>query len=525
MNRSGPAKETVASWARHLGRPVPDPDELRARLGAGSLAQEFARRAAAAPERPALTLGGETVSHGDLDRAAAAVGGWLREQGVVAGDRVLIVGASSRRLVEAYLGTLRCGATALFADSGITDSEQARLVNATRPALAFLGAPRSRPPAGVADRVVMLDDDEDFGEATAGSPIAPAPARAPALLAHTSGTTGQPKGVPLSHRNVLASIRAAMCAWRWSADDVLAHALPLSHQHGLGGLHATLLAGSHAVIEPSFDAVRFGAAAGAGKATVIMAVPAIYERLCEWEGIAAAGLDRVRLAISGSAPLPPGLAHRCEAWLGQLPLERYGSTEAGLVLSNRYDGPRLPGRVGWPLPGIEIEVRDPDGRSVAVGEEGELVVRGPQVFAGYADDPDATSEAFTADGWFRSGDIVQVDPEDGSVAITGRAKEMIISGGLNVYPREVELALDDHPGVRRSAVVGVPSERWGEEVVAFVVPRGSVGVDVEAVRSHCRRHLSNFKCPKRILPLDELPADAMGKVRREELIAIARMDG
>jgi malonyl-CoA/methylmalonyl-CoA synthetase len=310
-----------------------------------------------------------------------------------------------------------------------------------------------------------------------------------------------------------------MLAWRWSGEDVLVHALPLSHQHGLGGLHATLLAGSHAVIEPRFDPERFCALVREQRATVIMAVPAIYRRLSDWEGIESAGMERLRLAISGSAALPAQLATRVSQWLGALPLERYGSTEAGLVLSNAYHGPRRPGQVGRPLPGIEVRLIDERGGEAEPGADGEIVIRGPQVFDGYLDRPDATAEAFTAEGWFRSGDIGRVDPESGDFEITGRSKEMIVSGGLNVFPREVENVLDEHPSVARSAVAGVPSERWGEEVVAFVVAAGEI--DREALIGHCRERLSAYKCPKRVLVVADLPSNEMGKLLRDELLVLA----
>jgi malonyl-CoA/methylmalonyl-CoA synthetase len=332
----------------------------------------------------------------------------------------------------------------------------------------------------------------------------------PAMLAYTSGTTGAPKGVPLTHANVLASTRGVVKAWRWSADDVLVHALPLSHQHGLSGVHLSLLCGSRAVVFSRFDPAELTGAIAAHHATVLFAVPAMYERLDAWDGIGGTDLGSLRLAVSGSAPLSPALAERVQGWLGQLPLERYGSTEAGLDVSNAYDGPRLPGRVGWALPGIEVRLD---------GDDGEILVRGPQVFEGYWRRPDATAEALTGDGWFRTGDLGRLDDEDGSLEITGRSKELIISGGLNVYPREVEAALEDHPAVAQVAVAGVPSERWGEEVVAFVVAAGDL--DADALIAHARERLSAYKCPKRVVALDELPVNRMGKVRRDALAEMA----
>jgi malonyl-CoA/methylmalonyl-CoA synthetase len=339
------------------------------------------------------------------------------------------------------------------------------------------------------------------GDLLDGEALPAAPARAPAMLAYTSGTTGRPKGALLSHANVVASIRGAMLAWRWREDDVLVHALPLSHQHGLSGVHATLLAGSRAVLLSSFDPERLGAALHG--ASVLFAVPAMYERL-------DLGGARLRIAVSGSAPLPPRLAERLAAQLGELPLERYGSTEAGLNLSNLVAGPRRAGAVGFPLPGVEARV----------GEQDELLVRGPQVFAGYHGREAATAEAFAPGGWFRTGDVVAVDA-DGCFAITGRLKELIVSGGLNVYPAEVERALEDHPAVARAAVAGVPSERWGEEVVAFAVAAAGAELDDAALIAFCRERLSAYKCPKRVVALPELPVNRMGKVQRDALVEAA----
>jgi malonyl-CoA/methylmalonyl-CoA synthetase len=204
--------------------------------------------------------------------------------------------------------------------------------------------------------------------------------------------------------------------------------------------------------------------------------------------------------------------------LGQDVLERYGSTESGLSVSNPYDGPRKFGTVGVPLPGTELAIVDEEGHGVRPGEDGEIVLRGPQVFSGYWGLPDATEESFYPGGWFRTGDVGRVDPEDGYLAITGRLKEMIVTGGLNVYPREVELVLEDHVAVENAAVVGVPSEQWGEEVVAFVVPSQDGDVDPEELTAYAREHLSSYKCPKRFFTVDRLPRNQVGKVLRDELV-------
>jgi malonyl-CoA/methylmalonyl-CoA synthetase len=494
---------TRSAWRVHLGADA-DSDALRAELAAGTLAEAFAATAAERPDAPALEIDGVAVTHGELEARAARVGGFLRARDVGAGDRVLLCAPTSVELVVAYLGALRVGATAMPCDAALTASELRHLLEDAAPVAAFVTPDARERLAEAGDAGIVVGMDE-LGSVE-GDPVAPEPEPGPAMLAYTSGTTGAPKGVPLTHANVLASTRGVVKAWRWTADDVLVHALPLSHQHGLSGVHLSLLCGSRAVVFGRFDPERLTGAIRDHRATVLFAVPAMYERLHAWAGIRDADLGSLRLAVSGSAPLPAALAERVAEWLGGPPLERYGSTEAGLDVSNAYDGPRRPGRVGWALPGIELRLD---------GDDGEVLVRGPQVFDGYWNRPDATAEALTADGWFRTGDLGRLDDEDGSLEITGRSKELIISGGLNVYPREVEAALEDHPAVGQVAVAGVPSERWGEEVVAFVVPAGEL--DGDALIAHCRERLSAYKCPKRVVALDELPVNRMGKVRRDAL--------
>jgi malonyl-CoA/methylmalonyl-CoA synthetase len=298
---------------------------------------------------------------------------------------------------------------------------------------------------------------------------------------------------------------------------VLVHALPLFHQHGLGGVHATLLAGSRAVIHSRFDPQRLCDATERDSASVLFAVPSMYARLAEWDGTVGADLRSLRLMVSGSASLSPPLSERIAELTGEPPLERYGSTEGGLDISNPYEGPRLPGMVGLALPGIELAIADPQGRPLAHGADGEIVVRGPQVFAGYRTNPEATAEAFHPGGWFRTGDVGRIDPDSGYLQITGRLRELIISGGMNIYPREVEFALEAHPGVLRAAVVGVPSERWGEEVVAAVVAYAGSEPPGEELLAFARSRLAPYKCPKRVVVVGELPVNAIGKVVAAEV--------
>jgi malonyl-CoA/methylmalonyl-CoA synthetase len=324
----------------------------------------------------------------------------------------------------------------------------------------------------------------------------------PALLIYTSGTTGPPKGVPLTHGNLLASANAVNLAWRWEVEDRLALALPLFHVHGLGvGLNGSLCAGAAVTLASRFDPAWIAERAEQG-ATLFFGVPTMYQRLVRSGH--AERLRDLRLLVSGSAPLPAALAEELERRTGQLPLERYGMTETVMLTSNPYDGPRKPGTVGLPLPGVDVRLTG----------SGEVEVRGPNVITGYYERPDADAEAFTPDGWFRTGDVAEYD-EDGYLCLVGRSKELIITGGYNVYPREVEEVLAAHPDVREVAVIGRPSERWGEEVTAVVVAERPV--EGERLREYAAGQLAAYKVPKRVEFADELPRNAMGKVVRGDL--------
>jgi malonyl-CoA/methylmalonyl-CoA synthetase len=324
----------------------------------------------------------------------------------------------------------------------------------------------------------------------------------PAILLYTSGTTGRPKGALLDHGNLLAQGRGVVEAWRWTAADRLVLALPLFHVHGLAiALHGSLIAGGCAVLVPFSpeNVIRELHAGG----TMFFGVPAMYQRLCDYLDRNPSDLRHVRLFVAGSAPLPATLFERCERALGQPVLERYGITEGGIVVSNPYDGPRQPGRVGYPLPGVEVRL----------GEQDEVQLKGGQVFKGYWRNAAASADAFV-DGWFRTGDIGEV-AQDGTLAIRGRIKELIITGGYNVYPREVEMVLEQHPSVAEVAVAGLPSERWGEEVTAFVVLRNPV--DEQELIAYARERMAIYKCPRSVRFIPAIPRNAMGKVDRSKL--------
>jgi malonyl-CoA/methylmalonyl-CoA synthetase len=327
----------------------------------------------------------------------------------------------------------------------------------------------------------------------------------PALIGYTSGTTGSPKGAVLTHANVLAGSESVRLAWRWTASDRLVLALPLFHVHGLCvGLHGTLLAGASAVLLPHFDVDSVLDAISAHDASLFFGVPTMYHRLARSPRVEE--LAGLRLCVSGSAPLPAELHRTIAERGGQQVLERYGMTETVMNVSNPYDGERRPGSVGLPLPGVELRLSN--------GRDGEIQLRGPNVFAGYWERAQASRECFS-DGWFRTGDLGALDP-DGYLRILGRSKELIISGGFNVYPREVEEVLLAHPAVAEVAVVGTPSDEWGEVVTAFVVPSGDAP-PAESLVAFAAEQLAPFKRPRLLHFVDTLPRNALGKVLKHEL--------
>ena len=508
---------SLNGWRTHLPGVTDVPDYV-ARLGGDSLPALAAAAASAVPDRVAVTVDGEPVTHAALDDAAARVAAWLARR-VRPGDRVLLAAGSSIGFVRCYLGALRAGAVVVLANPGYTAAELGHLAADSGAVLAFADTGPGRRLAGLGTGLQIADAAELPTDGRPATEVAARPDDV-ALLAYTSGTTGRPKGVPLTHRQVTVSIRAAMAAWRWQADDVLVHALPLYHQHGLGGVHAALISGGTVHIRSKFSADALVQAAAGTRASVLFAVPTIYQALADSPAALAGGLRGLRLAVCGSAPLSPSLAGRLPAVLGRLPLVRYGTTESGLNVSNPVADPRGD-TIGVPLPGMLVRIGTGDGSADGLadpGADGEIQLRGPHVFSGYwGDTAGNQAAAFTPDGWFRTGDIGTLDPATGHLVIRGRTKEMIISGGLNVYPREVEIALERHPSVAEAAVAGVPDERWGERVTAWVVLRDGHEFDDAALIAHARTLLAAYKCPKRVFRLAALPRNQLGKIVRSAL--------
>jgi malonyl-CoA/methylmalonyl-CoA synthetase len=465
----------------------------------------WARRWAERPDDDVLVDGhdpGRCATGAQLDTVTRRVAAALARAGVAPGDRVVWSATASLGSVQALLGILRAGAVLVPVNPSSTPAEVAHVVADARPAAAVFDHPaRADWPAGVAvhsvQQLLALADRPD----TAGAPDVPVPrAGDDALIVYTSGTTGAPKGAVHTHGSVLAGVRALHTAWAWRREDRLILALPLFHVHGLcAGLFSTVGAGASALVFGRFDEdAVLDAASGS---TLFFGVPTMYHRLAR--SGRATELAALRLCVSGSAPLPADLWARLAAEDVEV-LERYGMSETLLTLSNPLEGERRPGSVGRPLPGVEAAIDEPDEHGV-----GELLVRGPSLFRGYWGRPAPVTDD---EGWFATGDLASV-ASDGYVSIRGRRTELIITGGHNVYPAEVEAVLSRHPGVMEVAVVGVVSPEWGETVVAYVVGQ----VDPAELTALAEAELAPFKRPRDVRVVDALPRNAMGKVVRSAL--------
>lgn len=439
--------------------------------------------------KPALLLAdGTAVSYGALEEDVARTATLLVEYEVEPGDRVMLQSEKSVEALVAYLATLKVGAIFVPLNTAYTEAEVDYFIDDAQPALfvedavELVGEARSR---------ALLIDSVARGEGDLASII------------YTSGTTGRSKGAMLSHGNLAANALALHQAWGFTERDVLLHALPIFHVHGLFvATHCALLSGAPMAWLPKYEDAAVLKAMPA--CTVMMGVPTFYTRLLANRGFTREAAAHMRLFICGSAPLLESTFAEFEARTGQRILERYGMSEAVIITSNPLEGERIAGSVGFPLPGVELRI--------AGGETGVIEIRGPSVFGGYWQMPEKTAEEFTADGYFVTGDVGRQDP-DGRVWISGRAKDLIISGGFNVYPKEIELILDEMDGVIESAVIGVPHADFGEAVVAVVIGKGEEAAMIAVLRER----LAAFKAPKRVFFVGELPRNAMGKVQKNLL--------
>ena len=496
---------TARADAVHFPRGI-DPDDVDL-LDEVSLPAAWAKRWASGATKPTLwDPGTGWISRGDLARRTTVAAGRLYGSGLRKGDRVILSAAASVDLVVAHVAALRLGLIVVPVNGAYQRAELAHIVNDADPRAAVVDKPEwVRWLAELAPEMTVVSPRLDIEEGQAPS-LDQLSSGDPALLGYTSGTTGVPKGAVLTHGNLLAGAESVRIAWQWTPEDRLVLALPLFHMHGLGvGLHGTLLTGASAVLLDGFSPDAVLDAAQAHDATLFFGVPTMYTRLAQSPRVGE--LSRLRLCVAGSAPLSADLHRRLQEAAGVRVLERYGMTETIMLVSNPYDGERRAGTVGFPLPGVQLRLA-PDS--------GEVMVRGPNVFAGYWRRPEATEEAFDQDGWFRTGDLGEFD-EAGYLRLQGRAKELVISGGLNVYPREVEDALRSHLDIDDVAITGTPDEEWGEVVTAWVVPAAGKTPKLEDLRSHLDGVCADFKHPRLLHLVDELPRNALGKVQKHLL--------
>ena len=471
-------------------------------------------------EQPFLIVpNGPVVHYDDLAALSAQIAHALVAAGCVPGDRVAVQADKHWHVLALYLACLRAGLVYLPLNTGYQKAELGYFFGDAQPRVVVCGTDRLGVIAALDRDATVLTLPELVDRAAPLPPVFDTLPRAPddlAAILYTSGTTGRSKGAMITHRNLASNGLALVEAWGFTRGDVLLHALPVYHVHGLFvATHCALLSGSRMLWLPKFDAGEVLALLP--RATVMMGVPTFYTRLLAEPAFGRERCRSIRLFVSGSAPLLAETFEEFRARTGQAILARYGMTETGMITSNPLDGARGGGTVGRPLPGVDVRVVDDAGNVCGPDAIGGVQLRGPNVFAGYWRMPEKTREEFTADGWFKTGDMgqwVADGPARGYLRLVGRAKDLIITGGLNVYPTEIEERIDAIEGVEESAVIGVPDPDFGEAVAAVVVRRPGSALTEADVIAALKGEIASFKVPKRVRFADELPRNAMGKVQK-----------
>ncbi len=455
-------------------------------------------------------------TYGEVERTAGRLAARLRQAGAGPDTRILVQTGKSVEAVILYLACLRAGATYLPLNVDYTEAELAYFVADAEPVLAVCDPERTTLFERLGQGSMAVTTLDRLFADLPETPLPPAPRAADdiAAILYTSGTTGKPKGAMLTHGNLVSNADVLVDLWRFTSDDRLIHALPIFHVHGLFvALHCALFSGATVLFMHRFETAPV--IAHMARATVMMGVPTHYIRLLGDPAFTQEAARAMRLFVSGSAPLSADIHRAFEERIGHRVLERYGMTETGMLTSNPYEGKRRAGYVGPPLPGVSLRIADLEtGDILPQGEIGMVEVKGPNVFAGYWRNPEKTAAEFREDGYFITGDMGLIDSQ-GYVQLVGRGKDLIISGGLNVYPAEVEAVLDDRADVAEAAVIGLPHPDLGEAVVAVVQPAGTF--DPERVREELRVQLAGFKVPKQIIVLDQLPRNTMGKIQKKAL--------
>ncbi len=471
---------------------------------------------------------GQVISYRDFLASSAQIANLTAEIGLNPGDRIAAQVEKSPQALALYAACAQAGLVFLPLNTAYTVDELSYFIENSGAALIVCDARSEKSLAHVAQqqgaRLETLNADgtgtlpdlarampESFATVDRGGDDL-------AALLYTSGTTGRSKGAMLTQTNLLSNAQALVGKWGFTADDVLLHALPIFHTHGLFvATNVTLAAGSSMIFMPKFDLDQV--IASLPGATAMMGVPTFYTRLLDDPRFTRELVSHMRLFVSGSAPLLAETHLQFEQRTGHRILERYGMTETNMNTSNPYDGERRAGTVGFALPGVELKITNPDtGETLPDGEVGQIEVRGPNVFKGYWQMPEKTAAELREDGFFITGDLGRID-EDGYLHIVGRNKDLIISGGYNIYPKEIELVLDDQPGVLESAVIGVPHPDFGETVLGVIVPENGATPDTDAMMEAVRGSLARFKHPRKLVVLDELPRNTMGKVQKNILRA------
>ena len=465
---------------------------------------------------------GPVIRYDRLDAESARMAHALIDAGCHPGDRVAVQVDKCWEALALYLACLRAGLVMLPLNTGYQKGELSYFFDDAEPRVIVCRPESAASVAALRPEAVVLTLsggegtllDRSADRPAAFEPVASRPDDLAAIV-YTSGTTGRAKGAMLTHRNLASNALALVDCWGFTRGDVLLHALPIFHIHGLFvAAHCALLSGSRMLWLAKFDPREVRALMP--RATVMMGVPTFYTRLLADPSFGAADCRSLRLIISGSAPLLPDTLHAFRRRTGATILERYGMSETGINTSNPLDGERIAGSVGPPVPGVSVRVVDAEGGPCATGEVGSIELKGPNVTPGYWRQPDRTREEFTADGYFRSGDLGEMLP-NGYLRIVGRAKDLIITGGLNVYPKDIEERIDALPGVAESAVIGVPDADFGEAVVAIVVANPNVTLTESGVIGALKGEIANFKVPKRVHFVGELPRNPMGKVQKNIL--------
>ncbi len=469
------------------------------------------------------------TAYSSLKDISDRVANGLLEMGLGKGDRVVLFMPKSMEQVTFHMGIQKVGAISVILNPGFKRDEVEYFLRDTGAKMAVVGKKEEALVRSVDQRrpILVVDTESPFVE---GKLFPSSPSQMvrregspddPALLIYTSGTTGQPKGAILTQGNLIQDARNVIQIWEMVETDVLCHALPLFHIHGLCfALHTSLIAGGKVVMTDEFSSERvidiLSCQGGELACTVFMGVPTMYVRMIEKMEGRNQDFHHLRLLASGSAPLLPKDFERIRKVFGREPVEREGMSETGMNFSNPFRGIRKPGSIGLPLPNVEVRIVNPETfEDLRPGRVGEIWLKGPNVTPGYWEKPKETGAAFV-DGWFRTGDLGKKD-EDGYYTITDRLKHIIISGGENISPKEIESVLNRHQEISESCVTGIPDEKWGEKVVAAIVLKPGVTLTAKEVKDHCKRHLSDWKCPKEVFFVEELPRNRMGKVMKEDV--------